>query len=110
MPNTVPSTALVRNIFRTFRVINQDRNLSRKNREEVKTLYLQRVLTRVASALPKRDDRKQPPASLAARPERGLLNAVQVEALTGIDRKTLWGYATNGTIPHVRIESNVRFR
>src|SRR5438105_4762490 len=51
MPNTVLSTALARNILRTFRVINQDRNLSRRNRERIKTLYLQCDLGRVAHSL-----------------------------------------------------------
>src|SRR5437667_9253299 len=105
MPNTVPSTALARNILRTFRVINQDRNLSRRNREQVKTLYLQCALGRVARSLLKDEQQSLTPVL-----DPALLNAKQLEALIGIDKKTIYGYVTQGIIPHVRIESNVRFR
>lgn len=38
-----------------------------------------------------------------------MLTAKDLEALLQIDRKTIYAYVQRGLIPHVRIESNVRF-
>ena len=38
-----------------------------------------------------------------------LLTAKDVEALTKLSVKTIFSYAQRGLIPHVRIESSVRF-
>jgi excisionase family DNA binding protein len=38
-----------------------------------------------------------------------MLKAKDLEALLQIDRKTIYSYVQRGLIPHVRIESNVRF-
>jgi len=38
-----------------------------------------------------------------------LLTARDLEAVMQIDRKTIYAYVRRGLIPHVRIESNVRF-
>jgi predicted DNA-binding transcriptional regulator AlpA len=46
-------------------------------------------------------------ANFEALPE--MLTAKDLEGLLQIDRKTIWGYAQRGLIPHVKVESNVRF-
>jgi excisionase family DNA binding protein len=38
-----------------------------------------------------------------------MLTAKDLEGLLQIDRKTIYAYVQRGLIPHVRIESNVRF-
>lgn len=38
-----------------------------------------------------------------------MLTAKDLEALLQIDRKTIYAYVQRGLIPHLRIESNVRF-
>jgi excisionase family DNA binding protein len=38
-----------------------------------------------------------------------MLTARDLEAVLQIDRKTIYSYVQRGLIPHVRIESNVRF-
>ncbi len=38
-----------------------------------------------------------------------MLTARDLEVLLQIDRKTIYAYVQRGLIPHVRIESNVRF-
>lgn len=38
-----------------------------------------------------------------------MLTAKDLELLLQIDRKTIYAYVQRGLIPHVRIESNVRF-
>lgn len=39
-----------------------------------------------------------------------LLTAPQLEAMLQISRKTIYLYAARNIIPHIRIETNVRFR
>ena len=46
-------------------------------------------------------------ASFEALPD--MLTARDLEAVMQIDRKTIYAYVQRGLIPHVRIESNVRF-
>ena len=38
-----------------------------------------------------------------------MLTARDLEGLRQIDRKTIYAYVQRGLIPHLRIESNVRF-
>jgi excisionase family DNA binding protein len=38
-----------------------------------------------------------------------MLTAKDLEELLQIDRKTIYAYVQRGLIPHVRIESNIRF-
>ena len=38
-----------------------------------------------------------------------MFTAKELEALLKIDVKTIYGYVQRGLIPHVRIQSNVRF-
>ena len=38
------------------------------------------------------------------------LTAKDLEAMLQIDRKTIYGYVSAGTIPYIKIQSNVRFK
>jgi excisionase family DNA binding protein len=40
----------------------------------------------------------------------GLLTVADLEELLKIDRKTLYKYVSDGTIPYVKIQSNIRFK
>ena len=40
---------------------------------------------------------------------REILTAEELEKFLRIDRKTIYSYVQRGLIPHMRIESNVRF-
>lgn len=102
MLNSVRPDALLRNAETTFRAFNRDKNLASADRTQLKILYLQRVLGRKTSV----DDS----GSVESRFGGKLMNAKDLEALTGIDKKTIYNYVTRGIIPHVLIESNVRFR
>ncbi len=53
--------------------------------------------------------RKHSRTAIAHEPLPKLLTAKQVEELTQINVKTLYGYVRRGRIPYVRIQSNVRF-
>ena len=46
-------------------------------------------------------------ANFEALPE--ILTAGELEKFLRIDRKTIYSYVQRGLIPHMRIESNVRF-
>jgi excisionase family DNA binding protein len=46
-------------------------------------------------------------ANFEALPE--ILTAQELEKFLRIDRKTIYSYVQRGIIPHMRIESNVRF-
>ena len=46
-------------------------------------------------------------ANFEALPE--ILTAEELEKFLRIDRKTIYSYVQRGLIPHMRIESNVRF-
>jgi excisionase family DNA binding protein len=46
-------------------------------------------------------------ANFEALPE--ILTAQELEKFLRIDRKTIYSYVQRGLIPHMRIESNVRF-
>ena len=48
------------------------------------------------------------PSSAYEMPE--LLTAKELEAMLKIDVKTIYSYVQRGLIPHVKIQSNVRFR
>ena|SRR5690348_11983628 len=106
--NRVPTAnakSMRRGAQRMFGIFNRDKNLSPADRRHLKAVYMQRMMGReefqpiqasgVCSAIEKLGGR--------------LFTAEEVELLTGIDKKTIYNYATAGTIPHVRIESNVRF-
>lgn len=100
MLNSIRPDALLRNAQTVFRAFNRDKNLAPADRTNLKHLYLQRVLGR----------KLEPGVSTQARFGGKLINTVDVEAITGIDKKTIYNYVTRGIIPHVLIESNVRFR
>ena len=52
-------------------------------------------------------DHSAPLANAEALPE--ILTAKELEAFLRIDVKTIYSYVQRGIIPHMRIESNVRF-
>lgn len=102
---TVKAKSMLRSAQRMFAVFNRDKNLSYADRRHLKALYMQRTIGREEFQSMKAREVSSAVQRLGGR----LLNAGDIEALTGIDKKTIYCYVAAGTIPHVRILSNIRF-
>jgi excisionase family DNA binding protein len=103
---------LVRTAATQFKSINAKKYLSAADKLKLKTFFLDRVIgPKVGEVLHQNGNGSGHPApapqdQIAGRP---LLTARQVETWLRIDVKTLYKFAQEKTIPHVRLQGNVRF-
>jgi predicted DNA-binding transcriptional regulator AlpA len=93
---------MLRNTDREFRRINRTRGLTRRDKQQLENFYVDRIFTPEAARI-LRGSANGPAALLR------LLNAKDLESWLKIDRKTIYSYVVRKLIPHIRIESNVRF-
>lgn len=103
---------LVRVASTQFKLLNRNKSLSRADKKQLKTFFLDRMIgPQVRHVLAQNTNGHAVPASQP--PERmagqRLLTAREAEAWLQIDAKTLYKYANEGLIPHVRLKTNVRF-
>ena len=95
-----------------FRWLNRNKFLSRADKKQLKTFFLEQLIAPYASntAPRKRSGRgslgRKPPSRIGG---DQMFTAKEVEAWLRVDRKTLYAYAHKGLIPHVRIKRSVRF-
>jgi excisionase family DNA binding protein len=103
---------LVRVATTQFRSLNQDKFLSAADKKQLKTFFLDRMIgPRVRDILTENRNGHGFPAPQSKERMAGqqLLTAREVEARLKIDVKTLYAFAKQRIIPHVRLRGNVRF-
>jgi predicted DNA-binding transcriptional regulator AlpA len=102
----VQRTAELLQMFRTteraFRRIRRTRGLTLRDKEGLEDFYIDHVFAPETGRIIRSS------AAGTAVPPR-MLTAKDLEAWLEIDRKTIYSYVLRKLIPHVRIESNVRF-
>jgi excisionase family DNA binding protein len=103
---------LVRTATTQFKLLNRNRSLSSADRKQLKTFYLARILNPQVHQILRQDS---PSRAFPGRVTndrmagQSLLTAQEVEAWLKIDVKTLYKYAADNVIPHIRLKGNVRF-
>ena len=98
---------LVRSAQTEFRHINRNRNLSRADRKLLKRFLLERILTPRAEQFLSATRQRAMNAERVAG-ER-LLTARDLETWLKIDAKTIYVYAKQKRIPHIKVGTNIRF-
>ena len=102
---------LVRQAETQFLLINRNRSLSAGDKKQLKSFYLDRIVgPRAGQLLGDSQSHDRQNGALPRIARRRLLTVVDLEAWLKVDRKTIYGYVQRNIIPHVLIESNVRFR
>ena len=107
MKPTTDPRYLVRSAQTEFRYINRNRNLSRADRKLLKSFLLERILTPRAEQFLLATRQREMNAGRVAG-ER-LLTARDLETWLKIDAKTIYVYAKQKRIPHIKIGTNIRF-
>lgn len=102
MSRSAEIVGMLRNTDRELRRINRTRGLTRSDKTQLENFYIERILApEIRKVLPG--------ATNGLAPFLRLLTAKDLEALLQIDAKTIYQYAQRNLIPHIRIESSVRF-
>jgi len=113
LTHTVELKGLLRTAQAEFRALNRNRNLTTADRKQLKSFYLQHVLApRARKVL-----QGMYPAALSSpimsnadiTAEHRFLTAKELESWLKIDAKTLYHYANQKLIPHVRVKTSIRF-
>ena len=100
MSRAAQLTSMFRTTEREFRRIKRIPGLTRKDKQELQTFYIDRILApETARILGSENGNARLP----------MLTAIDLEAWLKIDRKTIYSYVTRNIIPYIRVESNVRF-
>ena len=102
---------LVRTAADQFQLLNRNKSLSVADKRQLKTFFLDRMIgPRVRDVLAANRTGQTPVRAPKDRMAgQSLLTAKEVEAWLKIDVKTLYKYAAENAIPHIRLKANVRF-
>jgi predicted DNA-binding transcriptional regulator AlpA len=95
-----------------FRWLNRSKSLSRADKKQLKTFFLEELIAPHVRNTAQRSQRGRASADQAQKgrlPNQPMLTAKEVEAWLRINRKTVYAYVQKRLIPHVRLEGNVRF-
>lgn len=107
MINTTALQGILRRAEFHLRTLTRSRGLTPSDKKQLKNFYLERIFG------PKADKILRGPKLVngaATTPGLRLLTARDLEPWLKLDAKTIYQYAQRNLIPHIRIESNVRFR
>lgn len=113
MTHTVELKGLLRTAQAEFRALNQSRHLTVTDKKQLKSFYLQHVLAPRA----RKELQGMYPAALSSPATSSaditaghrFLTAQELESWFKIDAKTLYHYANQKLIPHVRVRTSIRF-
>ena len=109
MTHTVELKGLLRSAQAGFRALNRNRTLTKCDKKQLKAFYLEHVLAARPRKLLQGMYPTNTSGSVDVAPGRRFLTAKELESWLKIDAKTLYFYANQKMIPHVRIKSSVRF-